>query len=177
MNRHATCHALTAGGNPPTPLVSSSSTPVGLPGNARRATNSSRSKSLGRTKRPKSEHDSGKLVAIVNYSRTLDRIRAPVAGSVTMRDEPILRAIAKEAIYSGMLPARQPDRTTLNGSGSGTACVLCGTLIRRTQIELDIGFERTEPRHQYSLHARCFSAWEGECTEFSRVRQGDRLSK
>lgn len=94
-----------------------------------------------------------------------------ITAALVLRDEPILRAKAKEAIHSGILPASQPDRTTWNGSGSGTDCVLCSKPVRANQIELDISFERPEPRHQYSFHARCFSAWEYECTEFSRARQ------
>jgi hypothetical protein len=84
-----------------------------------------------------------------------------------MRDESILRKNAREAIYQGRLPRTRPDRTTLVGTGSGAACAICGDTVNRDQTELEIEFEHAE-LVKYSLHAKCFSAWEFERAEVER---------
>lgn len=79
-----------------------------------------------------------------------------------MNDDCTLRAKAREALQSGKLPTRKPDRT-LGGIGRGGVCALCGELLKPTGMELEIEFGRkgTTPRlDTYLLHPRCFTAWE-----------------
>jgi hypothetical protein len=79
-----------------------------------------------------------------------------------MNDNGTLRAKAREALQSGKLPTRKPDRT-LGGLGRGGVCALCGELLTPTgmEIEMEFGHKRTTPRlDTYHLHPRCFAAWE-----------------
>ena len=83
-----------------------------------------------------------------------------------MSDDCTLRAKAREALQSGKLPTRKPDRT-LGGLGRGGACALCGELLTPTGMEIEIEFDGngTTPRlDTYLLHPRCFAAWESLCT-------------
>jgi hypothetical protein len=87
--------------------------------------------------------------------------------------ESVLHAKAREAILSGQLPAKGPDRTILSGAGSGAACSVCGESVEREQIGLEVEFKRHEPG-KYSLHTRCFSAWERECAAVQQRKMPDR---
>jgi len=84
-----------------------------------------------------------------------------------MPNELSLRDRAREAIRSGKLPTRKPDRL-FGGAGSGDACVVCGELIERDQMQLEIEFNRhgaTPGLDRFQVHPRCFGAWEFERTE------------
>jgi len=77
-------------------------------------------------------------------------------------EENILRERAREAIRSGKLPARKPDRT-LGGSGSQVDCAVCGELILRNQLELELEFKRhgvNPGLDSYHIHPRCLAAWQ-----------------
>ena len=78
--------------------------------------------------------------------------------------DPILQEQARDAIRSGRLPSRHPNRT-LGGPGSGEACAVCGERIMRSMTELEIQFTRdgaiSEP-DSFRLHHQCFAAWEIE---------------
>ena len=79
-----------------------------------------------------------------------------------MSDDCTLRAKAREALESGKLPTRKPDRT-LGGLGRGGVCALCGTLLTPTGMEIEVEFGRmgtTTRLDTYLLHPRCFAAWE-----------------
>lgn len=79
-----------------------------------------------------------------------------------MNDDCTLRAKAREALQSGKLPTRKPDRT-LGGLGRGGACALCGALLTPTGMEIEMEFGRkgaTLRLDTYLLHPRCFAAWE-----------------
>lgn len=79
-----------------------------------------------------------------------------------MNDDCALHAKAREALQSGKLPTRKPDRT-LGGLGRGGACALCGTLLTPTGMEIEVEFARkgtTSRLDTYLLHPRCFAAWE-----------------
>lgn len=78
-------------------------------------------------------------------------------------DDHILRERAREAIESGKLPARSPDRI-MGGPGCGDACALCGETVWRNRMELEPEFRDGEAPelHTYHLHPRCFMAWECE---------------
>ena len=56
-----------------------------------------------------------------------------------MPDERILRAKAREAIRTGKLPSRRPDRTWA-GPGINNSCTICGAPIKLNQVEFEIQF-------------------------------------
>jgi hypothetical protein len=79
-------------------------------------------------------------------------------------DEPKLRQKAREALHGGRLPQRPPDRI-YGGPGSGVACAICGVVITRDDMGLEIEFDRPETPSGvdcYHLHPRCLGAWEVE---------------
>jgi len=83
-----------------------------------------------------------------------------------MPDEPILRAKAREAIRTGKLPNRRPDRTW-GGPGVGASCTICGEPVTKDQLEFEIQFSRDGNNpglDKFDLHIRCFAAWELERT-------------
>jgi len=73
-----------------------------------------------------------------------------------------LRKIAREAIHSGALPSRKPDRT-IGGPGTGAFCALCHTPLMRHMTELELHFDESDddvPRtSSFKFHHRCFAAW------------------
>jgi hypothetical protein len=82
-------------------------------------------------------------------------------------DEGTLRAKAREALQSGKVPLRKPDRA-LGGLGTGKNCVVCDELITLTQMEIELEFKRESPApglDTYLAHPRCFSALELELRE------------
>ena len=92
-----------------------------------------------------------------------DTVR-PRLGERTVPDEPILRDKAREAIRTGKLPSRQPDRMW-GGPGIGKFCTICGEPINWDQLELEIQFARVGSslgHDSYPVHVRCFAAWEFE---------------
>jgi hypothetical protein len=81
-----------------------------------------------------------------------------------MPDEPILRAQALEAVKSGKLPARKPDRTW-GGPGIGAPCAVCGKPVTKDEVEFELQFAHdgaSPDLDKYHLHLRCFAAWEFE---------------
>lgn len=73
-----------------------------------------------------------------------------------------LREKAREAIETGKLPTRRPDRI-MGGPGCGEACALCRETLGRNQMELEPEFiedSGVSEVHKYHLHSRCFIAWE-----------------
>jgi len=81
-----------------------------------------------------------------------------------MPDEPRLREQAREAIQSGKLPARAPDRTW-GGPGVGVKCAVCGKPVTRDELAFEIQFAHdvTMPGlDKFDVHVRCFAAWEFE---------------
>ena len=81
-----------------------------------------------------------------------------------MPDEPILRAKAREAIRTGKLPNRRPDRTW-GGPGVGASCTICGEPVTKDQLEFEIQFARdgsVPELDKFHIHVRCFAAWEFE---------------
>ena len=86
-----------------------------------------------------------------------------------MPDEIRLRQQAREAIRSGKMPSRNPDRT-YGGPGSGVTCSVCAELIRPDQAEIETEFKRhaVSPNpDRYFLHVRCLAAWEFERTKIA----------
>jgi len=80
-----------------------------------------------------------------------------------MPDELLLRQKAREAIRSGKLPRRQPDRT-FGAPGSGESCALCGEPVAQDQMLIQIEYQRhaTSRLTSYHLHLGCHAAWEFE---------------
>jgi hypothetical protein len=81
-----------------------------------------------------------------------------------MPDEAVLRAKAREAIRTGKLPSRRPDRTW-GGPGVGAPCSVCGAPIRQDQLELEAQFahDGSNPGlDKFHIHVRCFAVWELE---------------
>ena len=84
-----------------------------------------------------------------------------------MPEEVILREKAREAIRSGKLPTRKPDRT-FGGPGMGKSCAVCGDTIPPEQMEFEIEFHldgALAGRGSYHQHPWCLAAWEFERTK------------
>jgi hypothetical protein len=81
-----------------------------------------------------------------------------------MPDEALLRQHAREALQTGTLPNRQPDRTW-GGPGVGAPCSVCTEPVTREQLEFEIQFAHdgeTPGLDKFHVHLRCFAAWELE---------------
>jgi hypothetical protein len=67
-----------------------------------------------------------------------------------------------EAMQSGKLPSRSPERTWA-GPGCGAPCMICDQSITADELEYELEFARgadskqPEGRH---IHFGCFSAWD-----------------
>ena len=84
-----------------------------------------------------------------------------------MPDEPLLREKARAVVRAGKLPTRQPDRTW-GGPGVGAPCVVCGLPVTKDQKEIEAQFAHDGDMpglDKFTLHARCFAAWEFERTK------------
>lgn len=82
-------------------------------------------------------------------------------------DDGPLREKAHKAILNGTVPTRSPD-STVGGPGCGEACVLCGEIVSRNQMELEPEFREdgeAPELHKYHLHPRCYTALEFEWTK------------
>ena len=83
-----------------------------------------------------------------------------------MPDEALLRAKAREAVRTGKLPSRRPDRTW-GGPGVGAACAVCGEAVTKDQLEFEVEFAHdgdSPGLDKFHVHVRCFAAWEFERT-------------
>jgi len=80
-----------------------------------------------------------------------------------MPDEPRLREQAREAVRSGKLPSRSPDRTW-GGPGVGAPCQVCDKPVTHSEMEFEIQFEQEGGGglDKFHVHVRCFAAWEFE---------------
>ena len=81
-----------------------------------------------------------------------------------MPDETGLRAKAGEAIPTGRLPSRRPDRTW-GGPGVGVVCTVCGEAVKKDQLEMQVEFSQngSNPGLEiFHIHIRRFAAWEFE---------------
>ena len=84
-----------------------------------------------------------------------------------MLEETVLRRYARDAIHHGRLPISQPVGTTWLGSGDGEICRVCGDVVNRNQMAVEVRFKHNA-EHLIPLHTKCFSAWEHERTEVGR---------
>lgn len=80
-----------------------------------------------------------------------------------MGDGSIVLTRAPEAMHTGKLPDRRPDRMW-GGSGSGASCALCGNPVRNDEVEFELEYRPngSPGAANYHVHARCFAAWELE---------------
>ena len=81
-----------------------------------------------------------------------------------MPDQEILREKARNAVLSGKLPSRSPDRMS-NGSGGGAECPICELPVTTERMEFEVQFARdgdTPGLDTFYFHFRCFAAWEAE---------------
>jgi hypothetical protein len=89
-----------------------------------------------------------------------------------MPDEAVLRQQARQAIQTGELPNRPPDRTW-GGPGVGAPCSVCNDPVTRDQLEFEIQFAHdgaTPGLDKFHVHMRCFAAWEMERTKLKDAR-------
>src|SRR5262245_12192391 len=81
-----------------------------------------------------------------------------------MERERLISDTVRQAINSGKLPARKPDRV-LGGLGNGKPCAVCGAALARTQMEIEAELERggkSPGSDRCWAHPRCCAAWELE---------------
>jgi hypothetical protein len=84
-----------------------------------------------------------------------------------MPSEEHVRAQARKVLEAGTIPRRDPDRTW-GGVGANMPCAICGQRIPRDAIECEIEFGHdgaTPGLDRFSMHLRCFAAWEMERTK------------
>jgi hypothetical protein len=82
-----------------------------------------------------------------------------------MPNEREIRELAPQALRANKLPGRDPDRTW-GGRGVGAPCTICGEPVAPDQVEYARQFAHDAPGlDKYSLHIRCFAAWEMERTQ------------
>ena len=86
-----------------------------------------------------------------------------------MPDEKILRAKAREAIRTGKLPSRRPDRTWGGpGVGAPARCAASPYHEGSVGVRDPVRPRRCNPGlDKFHIHVRCFAAW-----EFERDRDG-----
>jgi hypothetical protein len=81
-----------------------------------------------------------------------------------MTDEARRREQAQEAVRSGKLPSRHPDRAW-GGPGVGLPCAVCELPITSGEMEYELQFawDGDSPGlDRFHLHLGCFAAWEFE---------------
>lgn len=89
------------------------------------------------------------------------------------KDEQDLRAHARSAIRTQLLPSRRPDQI-VDAPGDGATCVVCGKRLAPEAMAFDLEFSgegARAPKLNYLLHLRCFAAW-----EFARADTQNQLS-
>ena len=87
-----------------------------------------------------------------------DITRATTSSAANLREK------ARQAIETGKLPGRHPDRTW-GGPGAGSCCTICGAPIQSDEVELEIEFARGSDGvgfDKHHVHFRCFAAFEVE---------------
>jgi hypothetical protein len=93
-----------------------------------------------------------------------------------MSDETTLRKKAREAIGTGRLPSRRPDRMW-GGPGNGAQCAICSSLLAGEDMGFELEFAcplKGGPSLNRHVHVRCFAAWELERDSADRCAAGVR---
>jgi hypothetical protein len=83
--------------------------------------------------------------------------------------ERAIETLVREAIASGRLPKRSPDRQW-GGPGADVDCPVCAKRIGAPDLEMEIEFTDPSPSRSetHHLHMACFAAWEKEIAEQAR---------
>jgi hypothetical protein len=87
-----------------------------------------------------------------------------------MSDNGMLRDRVREAIRTGKLPDRSPERTW-GGQGSGTCCAICDERLSPHQVEFELEFATGDDGRggeNCHVHVCCFSAWERQRLDLKR---------
>ena len=96
--------------------------------------------------------------------------RAPALGMTPRSDkleddttnrEGTLRETVREAIRTGKLPSRRPDRVW-GGRGDGTTCSVCHVPVGADEIEFELEFITAGDVAGHHVHSDCFAVWDGE---------------
>lgn len=91
-----------------------------------------------------------------------------------MLDDSTLRQKAREAIQSGKLPGRPPQRMW-GGPGSGACCVVCGEPVLQDEMGLELEYAADaapSPVGGYHAHVRCFAVWDTERSGREGITRG-----
>jgi hypothetical protein len=73
-----------------------------------------------------------------------------------------LQQLARAAIREGRVPRERPARPW-GGSGNGSRCPICRTVISTQELAYELEFARSFESGEAktcSVHARCFRAWD-----------------
>ncbi len=98
-----------------------------------------------------------------------------------MTDEDELRTMARKALVGQRIPVRTGDRMW-GGPGHGGPCSLCGVVLSREIIGLEVEFRADvpgSPPSTHQFHVLCFAAWEAErraSVDGPDLRGGDPVS-
>jgi predicted CxxxxCH...CXXCH cytochrome family protein len=88
-------------------------------------------------------------------------------------DDGRLREQARQAVRSGALPGRPPDRTW-GGPGTGADCAVCHLPVAADEVELEMQFggDDVPQPNEIHMHHRCFRAWDAERSSLETVPDG-----
>ncbi len=81
-----------------------------------------------------------------------------------MNDDAGIRDRILEALRSGKLPHRSPDRIS-GGLGAGGSCAICGRTVSADELELQLEFATGERSDCHTVHLACYSAWKARRQE------------
>jgi len=84
-----------------------------------------------------------------------------------------------EAIRSGKLPGRSPERTWA-GRGCGASCMICGEPISADELEYELEFASgadSKQREDHHIHIACFWAWETERQKLELKRAAEKTTQ
>src|SRR5687767_8679134 len=79
------------------------------------------------------------------------------------KQDPALRARARQAIRSGKLPSRDPGNVW-GGPGRGECCALCNAAVGRGDLEFEIELASLDGSgpDTFRFHSGCWTAWHHE---------------
>jgi hypothetical protein len=77
-----------------------------------------------------------------------------------------LRLRAREAIRSGRIPNRRPERMW-GGPGVADHCTICSRPVG--ELGLDLEFVHDDSTATYPVHIDCFAVWESERQNHARL--------
>ena len=74
-----------------------------------------------------------------------------------------LREVARGRIARGELPCVDPPLRMWGGYGQGEGCVLCDTMIKRSEVALEVEVSIEGKVKVLWFHTVCQSIWQLEC--------------